>query len=169
MPASAADFVITRLFQAPRPRVWAAWTEPAQLARWFGPKGCATSVLRSELKPGGMLLARMDMPDGDGPMVKSIWGRFVYREIEPPSRLTWVQAFADWKGAITPSPFPGPWPLEWHSTVTFEERGPGATLVTLHQAPLDATEAERLAFIEARESMTGGWSGSFEVLDQVLG
>jgi len=169
MSMSTADFVITRLFRAPRPRLWAAWTQPAQLARWFGPKGCATSILRAELKPGGLVHARMDMPEGDGPMVKSIWARFVYREIVPPTRLVWVHAFADWKSALTPSPFPGPWPLELLTTVTFEEEGPQATLVTVHQTPIDASEAERQAFAEAKDSMTGGWGGSFEVLDDILG
>src|SRR3954470_21779242 len=76
------DFVVTRLFRAPRQRVWDAWTRPELLARWFGPKGVSTTVLRHELRPGGMLHARMDRPDGG-----SMWARFVYRAVEPPARL----------------------------------------------------------------------------------
>lgn len=60
------EFRIARNFDAPRQRVWDAWTKPDQLARWFGPKGVTTSVKSFDLRPGGILHARMDSPDGNG-------------------------------------------------------------------------------------------------------
>ena len=157
------DFVITRLFQAPRERVWDAWTQPAILAQWFGPKGVTTTVLRHELWPGGMLHARMDRPDGG-----TMWARFLYRAVEPPARLVWAHAFGDAAGNAVPSPFGGPWPLELLTTVTFEAADE-ATRVTLRWSPIDATAEERAAFAAAMPSMEGGWGGSFEQLDQFLG
>ena len=37
------DFVISRVFDAPRDVVWKAWTDAEALAKWLGPKGCTTN------------------------------------------------------------------------------------------------------------------------------
>jgi uncharacterized protein YndB with AHSA1/START domain len=160
--APAQDFVLTRIFKAPRQRVWDAWTRPEMLMQWFGPKGVTTTVLQSELRPGGMLHAAMDSPGGG-----RLWARFVYREVVPPSRLVWVHSFSDEKAGLAPSPFGGPWPLEWLTMVTFEEAGDD-TRVVLTCSPLNATPEEQAAFSGATLSMEGGWGGSFEQLDLYL-
>lgn len=163
MDASAdTDFTISRIFNAPRQRVWDAWTRPEMLGRWFGPKGSTTTVLRSELRPGGMMHFRLDAPGGG-----RMWARFVYREIEAPSRLVWVHSFADEQGQLAPTPFGGSWPMEILSTVLFEDAGK-ATKVTLHWTPISPTAEELRTFAETRPSMNGGWGGSFEQLDQLL-
>jgi uncharacterized protein YndB with AHSA1/START domain len=166
MPAAedaAADrFVITRVFNAPRPRVWDAWTKPEQFTRWFGPKGVKATVLVHDLRPGGILHSYMDSPNGG-----RLWAKFVYREVTAPSRLVWVHSFSDEHANVARSPFGGEWPLELLTTVTFAEDGAG-TLVTLTWTPLNATDAERQAFAANMNSMTQGWSGSFDVLDAFL-
>lgn len=156
------EFRISRRFDAPRERVWAAWTKPEQLARWFGPKGVVTTVLRFDLRPGGGLHARMVSPDGSG-----MFARFVYREVEAPVRLAWEHGFADEAGEFTDSPFGGPWPLRLLTTVSFAEEGAG-TRVTLTWSPLEVTAEEEAAFAAMMDSMTGGWTGSFEQLDDYL-
>ncbi|TDH63191.1 SRPBCC domain-containing protein [Dankookia rubra] len=160
------EFTITRLFRAPRRRVWDAWTKPEMLAQWFGPKGVTTTVLRFELRPGGLLHARMEMPEGG-----TMWARFVYREVVPPARLVWAHAFGDAAGNIAPSPFGGAWPPELLTTVTFEPASgeAEATQVTLRWSPIEATAEERAAFAAAIPSMSGGWGGSFDQLDRFLG
>ncbi len=160
--ATATDFVITRLFQAPRERVWKAWTTPDMLARWFGPKGVVTTVLRHELRPGGLFHARLDQPDGG-----RIWARILYREIVPPTRLVWEHAFGDAEGNVAPSPFGGPWPLRLLTTVDFAEEG-AATRVTLRWSPIEAAPEEVQNFEEAKPGMKEGWGGSFERLDAAL-
>ncbi|WP_428531825.1 SRPBCC family protein [Rhodopila sp.] len=162
--AKAEEFVISRVFRAPRPRVWDAWTKPDQLSRWFGPKGVTTTVQAHELRPGGVLHARMDTPDGG-----RMWARFFYREISAPSRLVWIHCFSDEHAGVVRAPFfDGNWPLELLTTVTFADEGP-ATRVTLTWAPLNATEIERRTFAANMGSMNQGWTGSFEVLDGLLG
>jgi uncharacterized protein YndB with AHSA1/START domain len=156
------EFVISRLFKAPRQQVWDAWTRPELLAQWFGPKGVTTTVLRQELRPGGLLHARMDTPDGG-----QMWARFAYREVVAPERLVWQHAFSDAGGNVVPSPFGGAWPLELLTVVSFEVAG-SATRVTLRWTPIDATAEERNAFSDAVPSMRGGWGGSFEQLDAFL-
>ncbi|SHK15672.1 Uncharacterized conserved protein YndB, AHSA1/START domain [Roseomonas rosea] len=165
MSMAASDgeaFVLTRVFAAPRARVWDAWTRPEMLARWFGPRGTTNTVLRSELRPGGLLHFRLDMPDGG-----RMWGRFVYRAVEAPRRLVWVHSFADEAGEVARAPFPGEWPLEMLNTVTFEEAAAG-TEVTLHSVPIGGTAEERRAFEAGKPSMQEGWGGSFGQLDLFL-
>ncbi|MDB5705595.1 MAG: ATPase [Sphingomonas bacterium] len=160
--ASAADFVISRLFKAPRQLVWNAWTDQALLARWFGPKGTATVVESFDLRPGGMVHSRMDTPDGH-----RLWARFLYREVVEPSRLVYVHGFADAAANPAPSPFGGPWPMELLTTVVFEDEG-DATRMTLTWTPINASDEERAAFEASFTSMQGGWGGSFDQLDELL-
>ena len=156
------EFVITRRFAASRERVWDAWTKPELFTTWFGPKGVTTTLLTFDLRPGGMIHARMDN-HGSG----SIWGKFVPREIEEPVRLVWEHSFADADANIIQAPFFDVWPLRLLTTVVFEEAGEG-TSVTVTWVPLNATPAEQEAFAGQMSSMTMGWGGSFDQLDVLL-
>ena len=48
-----APFVISRVFDAPRERVWQAWTEVEQMRQWFSPKGFTRIAAKMDLRPGG--------------------------------------------------------------------------------------------------------------------
>jgi uncharacterized protein YndB with AHSA1/START domain len=156
-------FAISRAFAAPRARVWDAWTNPEALARWFGPKGSTSSLLEFDFRPGGAWRGRMDMPDGGGTM----YSKFVFREIEPLSRLVWVHGFADSDGNRIRAPFAAHFPLEMLTVVQFADEGSG-TRIDLSWTPLDATAEEEAFFESMMTSMNGGWSGSFEQLDEFL-
>lgn len=156
------EFVITRRFAASRQRVWDAWTKPELFTTWFGPKGVTTTVLTFDLRPGGMIHARMDNHESG-----SIWGKFVLREVAEPDRLVWEHSFADADANIIPAPFFDVWPLRLLTTVVFEEAG-DATSVTVTWVPLDATPEQQQAFAGQMSSMTMGWGGSFDQLDAVL-
>ena len=166
MADSHADtvFTIARTFAAPRERVWQAWTDPAQLIQWLGPKGTTGTVIAADIRPGGLLHWRMDPAEG-APM----WGRAVYREVIAPSRLVYVQSFSDERGGIERAPFfDGRWPLEMLTVVTLYEEGAG-THVTLTWMPIGCEDDERANFISNIPSMHGGWGGSFERLGELLG
>ena len=77
--------VIERVFNAPPAEVFAAWTDPAVLTRWWGPEGHTTPECAMDVRPGGAWRTKLIGPDGD----HIVSG--VYREIAPPSRLvfTW--------------------------------------------------------------------------------
>ena len=157
-----APFVITRAFDAPRERVWRAWTEAAQLKRWWGPRGFKVHTCTVDLRPGGIFHYGMKAPDGT-----EVWGKFLYREIEPPRRLVCLVSFSDAQGGVIRHPWSPQWPLHMHSTVTFEETG-GRTTVTVQWIPYEATEAERQAFEEGRESMKQGWGGTLDQFQDYL-
>lgn len=159
-----STFRIARTFAAPRSRVWAAWTEIDQIAQWFGPRGSDSSAIEFDLRPGGVWRGRMDM-EGMPPM----FSKFVFREIEPETRLSWIHGFADADGNRIRAPFPGPpWPLEMLTTVTFADEGDG-TKVVLTFTPIDPSAEERATFIANMDSMRGGWGGSFDELEEFLG
>jgi uncharacterized protein YndB with AHSA1/START domain len=152
-------FVTSRVFDAPRERVWKAWTDAAELKKWWGPSGFKVHTAKVDLRPDGMFLYGMSAPDGT-----ETWGRFVYREIAAPKKLVCIVSFSDAQGGVTRHPWSPGWPLHILSTVEFEEQGRGKTRVTITWLPHEASDAERRTFDEGRESMKQGWGGTLDQL-----
>ena len=156
-------FVISRVFDAPRERVWQAWTEVEPLKQWWGPKGFTVTHCKLDLRPGGTMHYCLSVPGGG-----EMWGKFVYREIVKPERLVWVNSFSDKDGGTTVHPMSPTWPREMLSTATFEAQG-GTTKVTIQWVPLDtSTDLERATFEAGRASMMMGWTGTMEQLTSYL-
>ena len=86
----------------------------------------------------------------------------------PPERLDFISSFSDEKGGTTRHPGHASWPLEMHSTFTFEELPGGKTKFTVSWVPRNATEEERKTFEAGRDSMRMGWTGTFEQLEAYL-
>lgn len=82
------DLEITRVFDAPRALVFAAWTEPARLASWFGPQGFTSSAVTVDPRPGGRWRACIRSPEGE-----EHWMHGVYREVSAPERLVFTFAW----------------------------------------------------------------------------
>jgi len=160
--AARPEFVVTRVFDAPRELVFKAWTERERLARWWGPKGAAIQIRDLDLRPGGTFHYGMRAPDGH-----DIWGKWVFREIRAPERLVFIASFTDEKGNPIRNPFAPDWPLEVLSTLTFTEQE-GRTTLTMHGAPLNASERERTAFEGGYASMRQGWTGTLDQLTDYL-
>ena len=156
MAEKSDEFIISRVFDAPRERVWKAWTEAERLKQWWGPKGFTVSHCTVDLRPGGVMHYCLRSPEGD-----DMWGKFVYREIVKPEKLVFVVSFSDEKGGITRHPMSPDWPREMLSTVTFAEQHRG-TLITVRWIPTNATELERKTFEDGRDSMKQGWGGTFD-------
>lgn len=154
---SEQELVITRVFDAPRERLWKAWTEPEHFMRWWGPKGYTTPFCTIDLRVGGVYLNCMRSPDG-----KDYWSTGVYREIVPFERLVCTDSFADEQGNVVPAShygMMGDMPLEMLVTVTFEEHD-GKTTLTLRHAGIPAGED--------RDGAQQGWSESFDKLASML-
>ncbi|MBB5791342.1 SRPBCC family protein [Jiangella mangrovi] len=86
---------IARRYPAAADRVWAAWTEPDAIARWWGPHGWTTTVERMDVRPGGEWRYSMAADDGSGGPVHLV---ATYGEVRPRERLSYLdrQATADW-------------------------------------------------------------------------
>jgi uncharacterized protein YndB with AHSA1/START domain len=169
MPATAAktastssEFVISRVYDAPRALLWKAFTEPERMQQWFSPKGFTAKVAKMDLRPGGMYHYCLRTPDG-----KEMWGKAVYREIAVPERLVWVNSFSDERGGTTRHPMSPSWPLEMLTTVTLAEQG-SKTRLTVQWIPLNPSEKERRTFDGGHDSMTQGWTGTLDQLGEYL-
>ena len=111
-----ADFVISRVFDAPRDLVWQCFTEPERMKEWWGPKGSTIVASKMDLRVGGTYHGAMRDPGG-----RVMWAKFVYREIVAPDRLVWVHSFSDEAGGLTRHPLSATWPLELLTTVMFDD------------------------------------------------
>jgi len=151
-------FVISREFDAPRERVWKAWTDVEQLKQWFSPKGFTVIAAKMDLRPGGSYHYGMRAPNG-----QEMWGKWVFREVKAPERLVLVNSFSDAAGGMTRHPMAPTWPREMLSTSTFTEKS-GKTTITLEWLPINATPEEIATFEAGRDGMTQGWTGTMEQL-----
>ncbi|WP_277182314.1 SRPBCC domain-containing protein [Caballeronia sp. BR00000012568055] len=155
-------FELDRLLDAPRERVWAAWSQADALARWWGPQGCTVTSHRFEFRPGGFFHYAMTFAG-----LPSMWGRFMYREIVEGERIAWLNSFANEHGGIARAPFNDACPMEIENTVTFTEED-GKTRLSLRATPFGATPVELSFFDALRPSLEQGFGGTFEQLAAYL-
>lgn len=111
----------SREFNYPRKRVFEAWTNPDQLARWWGPNGFTNTFHEFDIRPGGSWRYVMHGPDGtDYPNYS------VFEEIVPLERIVLRHLSGH----------------EFQLTATFEELG-GRTKVIFRQLFVKAEEFEQ--------------------------
>jgi len=161
--SESADFVISRVFEAKRERVWKAWTDLEQLKQWWGPKGFLPRYAKVDLRPGGTF--HYCLRSGGG---QEMWGKFTYREIVAPERLVFVSSFSDEAGGTTRHPMHQSWPLEMLSTITFEDEPGGKTKVTIRWQAHNATAEEQKTFDTSHDGMRQGWGGTLDQLEGYL-
>jgi uncharacterized protein YndB with AHSA1/START domain len=141
----AQEITMSRVFDAPRDLVWKAWTEPDQLARWWGPRGTSTPVekISMDVRPGGTLRVTSVSDDGSEMTVHGI-----YREVVEPERLV----------------FEEPSENAWHdgavSVLTLTDLGDGRTEMTVHTT-IRTSE-------EMRGAAEAGMASSFDRLAEHL-
>jgi uncharacterized protein YndB with AHSA1/START domain len=138
------ELVITRTFGAPRDLVFAAWTDPHLVRKWWGPVNYPARYVEMDVRPGGRW--RMCLRSTEGK--PELWQGGVYREVVTPERLVFTFAWEE-----------GERNLETLVTVTFAEEG-GKTRMTLRQVPFQS--------VEERDGHRRGWNSTFDRLDVLL-
>lgn len=143
------EVTLTRIIDAPRALVWAAWTEPKQMAQWWGPHHFTNPVCEIDARPGGQWLIHMKAPDGT---IYPMTGTFT--AVSKPERLVF-KAFAE---ALDGTKY-----LESISEVTFEAQGNRTRLTVKARAKgLHPAAPQMLAGMDA------GWSQSLERLETLV-
>lgn len=148
------EMVITRLFDAPRELVWKAWTDPQQIAQWWGPHGFTNPLCEWDARPGGAILIHMRGPKGSPfDFIMPMKGKF--HEVLAPERLVFTgSAIEDKMGNAQ---------LEVHNTVTFAENN-GKTTLTVYAKVVKVLPGAA----QALAGMEEGWSQSLERLAALL-
>jgi uncharacterized protein YndB with AHSA1/START domain len=148
-PLAGREVTITRIFDAPRAVVFRAWTDAAQLAQWWRPKGFINPVCEIDARVGGALRIHMRGPDGS---IYPMKGEF--REIAPPERLAFTNIALDEAGNHI---------LEGFTTVTFADDG-GKTMMTLHTRARAVVDKA----VTHLQGMEMGWTMSIDKLAAML-
>ncbi len=146
MTAKTADktsLEMTRFINAPRNRVYAAWTDPVQLKEWWGPKEVRTLKIVADNRVGGKY--RWDLVNQDGESM-SVFGE--YRELIPDKRVvfTWKwdddEAWENYTSVVS---------------VDFSDRDGGTELSLKH---------EQLPSEESRDRHNHGWNSVLDRLSE---
>jgi uncharacterized protein YndB with AHSA1/START domain len=139
------ELVIMRIIDAPRPRVFKAWT--SQFAQWWGPHGMTTPFHEMNLRPGGIFRTVMRAPDG-----AEYATRGVFLEVVENERIVFTDAF-------DPGWVPHP-NLFFTAITTFADLPGGKTAFTaraLHWTAESCVQHEKMGFYQ-------GWGESVERL-----
>lgn len=135
---------LDRVLPAPVARVYAAFADPGELRRWWGPEGFTIPSLSFEPRAGETYRIEMQPPGGEA---FHLGGEF--RDVQPPSRLAftfvWDPPDAD--------------DVETLAELSFRDAG-GETEVSLSQGPFKTEERQDLH--------RDGWTESFDKLEAVL-
>ncbi len=162
--SSEREFVIGREFQAMRESVWEAWTDPARMADWWGPRDFTNPVCDMDVRPGGAYRIVMRSPDGAECPLKG-----EYLEVVRPNRLVFTMDHSElpdsWHDLVNPNRAKGNHnaPGDVASTVIFDQVG-GRTKLTIR------TRFESVAIRNAmlKLGMNEGWSESLDCLGALL-
>jgi len=134
---------IKRFINAPRDRVYAAWTDPAQMKQWFGPENVQTRDLIADARVGGKFRWDLTNPEGDE---MTILGE--YRELQPGKKIvfTWQwEDDEDWENHIS------------IVTVELDDADGGTSLRLTH---------EQLPNEESRDGHARGWTSVLDKLEK---
>ena len=145
-PDPMLDLVLEREVDVPRELVWAAWTRPEHLRKWFVPRPWSITKCEVDLRPGGAFHFTMRSPEGqEFPNV----GCFL--EVVPNEKLAWTDA-------LLPGYRPSEKPF-FSAVVLLEPRGKGTryTAIAIHGDEATRKKHEEMGFHE-------GWGKCFDQL-----
>lgn len=144
IPMSDTTLIIRRTINAPRVKVFEAWTKPDFIKQWFAPSDAfLVPIAEVDLKVGGMYRIGMRPPDREALHIAT----GIYREIKPPEKLVFTWA---WEGEE---------PMNSVVTVEFRELGNATEVMLKH---------EHLPNVESRNKHTEGWVGCLNLLEKRL-
>jgi uncharacterized protein YndB with AHSA1/START domain len=140
--ATKPSLTLKRRINASPAKVFRAWTDPAQIKRWFGPTEIETLLAEADVRTGGRYHIVMRGSDGEEHDVSG-----TYREVVPDQKLVFT-----WAWRTTP---------ERQSLVTVDLKGDGdGTMLTLtHEQFFDEA---------ARDRHRSGWTGCLDKLEQLF-
>ena len=151
---SKLDLVLERVVDVPRELVWAAWTKPEHIKKWFTPAPWTTVDCEIDLRPGGMFRTIMRSPEGqDFPNVGC------YLEIVPNERLVWTSALGPGYRPAIKAAATGADELHFTAMILLEAQGRRTkyTAIAIHGDEATAKRHEQMGFYQ-------GWGAALDQL-----
>ena len=151
-PSVAPSLKIKRVFQAPREKVFAAWTEKEQLEKWMCKPhpGMATTYTRFDVREGGSHALECRLPNGQ------VWvNHGKYKTVKPPEKLVFTWEWERFDG--TRNKVGGM--TGTLVTVDFFERGAATEAVLVHEMFPSEQESD---------AHNTGWGLTFDLLEKAL-
>jgi uncharacterized protein YndB with AHSA1/START domain len=152
---SKLDLVLERLVDVPRELVWAAWTKPEHMKKWFTPAPWTTVDCEIDLRPGGIFRTVMRSPEGqEFPHVGC------YLEIVPNEKLVWTSALGPgYRPAIRATATGSCDELYFTAIITLEAEGTRTKYraIAIHGDEATSRKHEEMGFYE-------GWGTTLDQL-----
>jgi uncharacterized protein YndB with AHSA1/START domain len=141
------DLRLERVIDVPPAAVWAAWTTPDQVMRWFTPAPFTTTDCEIDLRPGGTFRTTMRSPDGE-----EFDNAGCYLEVADGERLVWTSA-------LGPGYRPVASDLPFTAVISLEPAGAGTkyTALAIHGDPATAARHAEMGFHQ-------GWGAALDQL-----
>jgi uncharacterized protein YndB with AHSA1/START domain len=140
--AGKPSLTIRRRVDAPPAQVYAAWTDPKRMVRWWGPGAAEAHVAEADPRVGGWFRVKFRTPDGEEHDVRGI-----YRDVVPNRRLVFT-----WAWRTMPE-------RESLVTVALQSEGEGTLLVLTHEQFFDESARDRHEY---------GWNAALDKLERYL-
>ena len=147
-PDPDLDLVLEREVDVPPQLVWAAWTEPEQVKRWFAPAPYTTIECEIDLRPGGRFRTVMRSPEGE-----EFGGDGCYLEVVENRRLVWTSVLGpEFRPSVTED-------LAFTAIISLEPTSAGTryTAVAMHGDAAGSTRHAEMGFHE-------GWGAALDQL-----
>jgi uncharacterized protein YndB with AHSA1/START domain len=151
------DMILTRRFDAPKARVWRAWTNADEVMRWWGPEGFTSPMCRMGFRERGTTLVSMRSEQG-----LEFYNTWTYTSIEPMDRIGFIHGFADEHGnRVAPADIGllPTIPEEVPHLVTFRAIHDAATELTVHEFGYpdeQIVEVSRMGMEQCLDKMASG-------------
>jgi len=152
---STRDLVLERMVDVPKELVWAAWTNPEHIKKWFTPAPWQTVECEIDLRPGGIFRTVMRSPEGE-----DFPNEGCYLEIVPYQKLVWTSALGPgYRPAIRAAGTGSCDELYFTAIITLESHGTQTkyTAVVVHGDEAASRKHEEMGFYE-------GWATTLDQL-----
>ena len=140
--APKPSLTLKRRLNAPPEKVYAAWTEPKKIVKWFGPDAGPVKQASADVRVGGRYAVKFHTEDGEEHNVGGI-----YREVVPNQKLVFT-----WAWESTPE-------RESLVTIDLKRAGDGTDMTLIHEQFFDE---------DARDRHQQGWTGALNKLEKLL-
>ncbi len=140
--APRPSLTLKRRVNAPPEKVYAAWTDPEKIMKWFGPDSGPVKHASADVRVGGRYAVQFSTEDGEEHNVSGI-----YREVMPNQKLVFT-----WAWRTMPE-------RESLVTVLIKPEGAGSLLTLIHEQFFDEA---------ARDRHAQGWTGCLNKLERYL-